>query len=131
MKKIYNKVCNFLNGGVPLSYLISHFFRLKVLNKIFGILKTGRFFSIHPSSIIKCSTKLKAGKNFVIGRNVYIDALSTDGVIFGDGCSVGMNTVIQCTSLLNSLGKGLRVGNNTGLGTHSFYGCAGGGIFGR
>lgn len=130
MKKSYKKVCNFLNGGVSLSYLISHFFRLKVLNKIFGILKTGRFFSIYPSSIIKCSTKLKAGKNFVIGRNVYIDALSTDDVIFGDGCSVGMYTVIQCTSLLNSLGKGLRVGENTGLGTHSFYGCAGG-ILGR
>lgn len=32
-----------------------------------------------------------------------------------------MNTVIQCTSLLNKLGKGLIVGHNTGLGTHSFY----------
>jgi acetyltransferase-like isoleucine patch superfamily enzyme len=40
--------------------------------------------------------------------------------------SVGRNTRIECTGNLQTLGVGIRVGNNVGLGTDSFYGCAGG-----
>lgn len=124
--KITSKLIALMRSGIPLGYLILHYLKLKVIYKVFGFCKTGKFYSIHPSSCVKCLSKLHAGKGFVIYRNAYVDALSRDGVVFGDGCSVGMNTVIQCTSLLNKLGKGLIVGHNTGLGTHSFYGCAGG-----
>lgn len=32
----------------------------------------------------------------------------------------------KCTGSLRDIGKGLKVGNNSGLGSHGFYGCAGG-----
>jgi acetyltransferase-like isoleucine patch superfamily enzyme len=70
--------------------------------------------------------KLSFGKWLSIGNNVLIDALSTDGVVLGKNCSIGKYTCIECTGSLKHLGKGLIVGNNVGLGTHSFYGCAGG-----
>ena len=124
--KTINKLIAHRRSGIPLGYLVLHYLKLKILFKVSGFCKTGKLYSIHPFSSVKCHSKLRAGKGLVIYRNAYIDALSSEGVFFGDGCSIGMNTVIQCTSLLNQLGKGLIVGNNTGLGTHSFYGCAGG-----
>ena len=44
----------------------------------------------------------------------------------GKNVSIGKYTCIECTGSLKDIGKGLTVGNNVGLGTHCFYGCAGG-----
>lgn len=127
---ISKKIRNLSKGGVPLGYILLHYSRYKIFYVIVGLLRFCKTYSVHPSSVVKCKSRLHAGADFSIDRNVYIDALSVKGVVFGDGCSVGMNTVIHCTSLLNDIGIGLRVGNNTGLGTHSFYGCGGGIIIG-
>ena len=40
--------------------------------------------------------------------------------------SLGKFTTIECTGSLKFIGDGLYVGNNVGLGTHGFFGCAGG-----
>ncbi len=75
---------------------------------------------------INGSSKIKIGKGVSIGNRCLIDALSTDGIIFGNNVSVGRNTIIECTGSLQFLGKGMKVGDNVGLGTNNFYGCAGG-----
>lgn len=41
-------------------------------------------------------------------------------------CQIGKYTCIECSGTLKNLGKGLIIGNNVGLGTHGFFGCAGG-----
>ncbi len=64
--------------------------------------------------------------NLSIDRHCYIDALSVEGIYFGNNVSIGKNTTIECSGSLKSLGKGLTIGNNVGLGTHGFWGCAGG-----
>ena len=80
---------------------------------------------------------LRSKRNIHLGRSVtfrdgsLVDALSTDGVWLGDNVSVGRNTRIECTGSLRSIGRGLRVAENVGLGTDSFYGCAGGITIGR
>jgi len=75
---------------------------------------------------IRSGGNLKFGSSVTFGHHSYVDALSRDGVDFGNNVSIGRNTRIECTGSLRSLGKGLTVGNNVGLGTDSFYGCAGG-----
>jgi acetyltransferase-like isoleucine patch superfamily enzyme len=75
---------------------------------------------------VKVKNKIKFEKWLNVGNNVFIDALSTGGIAFGKNCSIGKYTCIECTGSLKYLGKGLVVGDNVGLGTHSFYGCAGG-----
>ena len=65
-------------------------------------------------------------QNLSIDRGCYIDALSSEGVSFGNNVSIGKYTTIECTGSLKSLGKGLKVGSRVGLGTHGFFGCAGG-----
>jgi acetyltransferase-like isoleucine patch superfamily enzyme len=90
--------------------------RLRILNRVY----------IHPSSIIKCPSKIKVGKNFSVARECYIDALSKNGFICGNNVSLGYCTHVEITGSLKHLGKGIKVGNNVGLGTHGFYGGAGG-----
>lgn len=116
-----------IDRKIPMSYLLSFFFG-KIRNFVYGTLifmRTKRCF-IHPSSIIKCRSKIHFGQNLSIDRWCYIDALSSDGIIMGDNISIGKFTTIECTGSLSYLGKGLKIGNNVGLGTRGHYGCAGG-----
>lgn len=78
------------------------------------------------SSRILCPSKIKVVGGLTIGRKCYVDALSSEGITFGKGVNLGMYTTIECTGSLRSIGKGLKVGNGSGLGSHGFYGCAGG-----
>ncbi|MDC1767443.1 MULTISPECIES: acyltransferase [Bacteroides] len=116
-----------LDELIPLNYLIT-FFLKKFVMLIYGLLRMRtltRVF-IHPSTHIYCIRKIKYNQNLSIDRNCYIDALSVDGINLGSNVSIGKNTTIECTGTLKSIGKGLTVGNNVGLGTHGFFGCAGG-----
>lgn len=116
-----------LDNNIPIGYL-TLFFLKKVLFLVVGFVKLhklGKFF-IHPSSKIKCVSKIRSGKNLNIDRGCYIDAVSTEGIVLGNNVSIGKNTTIECSGSLKDLGKGLIIGDNVGLGTHGFWGCAGG-----
>jgi len=39
---------------------------------------------------------------------------------------MGKNVRIECSGSLQQLGKGIKVGNNVGLGADNFFGCAAG-----
>lgn len=109
-----------INSGYLLYLLISKSIcflwgtvRLKSLKRVF----------IHPSSKIRSVSNLKFGKNLQIGRNCFIDALSKNGLIFGDNCSMGDYTYIKLTGSYKQIANGVKIGNNVGLGSHGFYGC--------
>lgn len=116
-----------LDPQIPLGYLLSFF-----LNKgwmcICGMwkLRTMKRVFVHYSSTIKCRSRIYSMQNLSIDRGCYIDALSSEGIYFGYNVSIGKYTTIECTGTLKSLGKGLKVGSRVGLGTHGFFGCAGG-----
>jgi acetyltransferase-like isoleucine patch superfamily enzyme len=94
----------------------------------------GWFWGLHSKGtpFIGKGVKLKAKSKIIIGYGVsindfcYIDALSIEGIEFGNNVSVGPDTKIECTGNLRFLGKGLKVGNDVGLGSNNFYGCGGG-----
>lgn len=133
MRKLINKIV-YKNRGVridshlPISYLLNLILR-KGWMAFWGVLcmvkKRGILF-LSLSVTIKCQRKIKIGKNCIIERGCYIDALSIRGIVLGDYVSIGKQTCIECTGTLSSIGIGLRIGNNVGLGTHGFWGCAGG-----
>lgn len=81
---------------------------------------------ISRKSKVKCIYKFKYGNRLRIARGCYIDALGIDGIRCGANVSFGMNTTMIVTGSLRQLGKGIKIGNNVGLGTHGFYGGAGG-----
>lgn len=114
-----------LDENIPFSYLFMFIVRkfFALLNGFFVFRKVA---FVASSAIIRCKGKIKFGANLSIDRNCFIDALSENGIVFGDNVSIGKNTVIECSGSMKELGKGLVVGNNVGLGTHGFFGCAGG-----
>ena len=114
-----------LDSDIPIGYIFNFFF-MKFISLCCGIYKMGRICYIHPSSSIKCSSKLKMGKNFSVGRKCYIDALSKKGLVCGNNVSLGYFTHIELTGSLKLLGLGMIVGNNVGLGSHGHYGSGAG-----
>lgn len=136
MINLMNKVVSKLKGeefkideSVPLSYLFN-FFIIKFFSLLYGIrsLRKFKMVFVHPSSTIHCSSKIKFGKNFSIGRNCYVNALSKEGLVCGDNVSMGFHTHIDLTGSLKNIAKGIKIGNNVGLGSHGHYGSGVGGL---
>ncbi|OGS71669.1 MAG: acetyltransferase [Flavobacteria bacterium RIFCSPLOWO2_12_FULL_35_11] len=140
MKKIISKVLSLvksekweLDQRIPNSYLIL-FFITKIVMLIRGFLSLFTFkyiILIGANSRLYCKSLMKFNGTISIDRNCIINALSTDGVVFGKNVSIGKFTTIECSGSLKNIGKGLIIGNNVGLGTHGFFGCAGGIIIGN
>lgn len=109
-----------LSDGYMLSLILTKFCSI-----VYGSLRllTLKMAIVHPSATIKCASKLKFGNNLQIGRKCFIDALSKDGLVLGNNCSIGDYTNIRLTGSLKQVAKGVKIGNNVGLGTHGFYGC--------
>ena len=64
--------------------------------------------------------KIVSGKSLILHDNVYINALSKNGIIFGDNVTIHENTIIECTGVISELGLGLILGNNVGLSQNCF-----------
>ncbi len=117
-----------LDNKIPGSYLIGlaiEFVSAFLRGKFYFIFRSNNIF-IKKQVKIKAKSLLSFGNSFVINQGCYIDALSMDGIRFGNGCSVGKLTYIECSGSLQDIGKGLLVGDHTSVGSHSFLGCAGG-----
>lgn len=81
---------------------------------------------VGSSVTLRATRSLTFGAGTTFGHGSHVDALSADGIRLGRGVTVGRGTRIECTGSLRHLGVGLVVGDDVGLGTDSFYGCAGG-----
>jgi acetyltransferase-like isoleucine patch superfamily enzyme len=80
---------------------------------------------------LRCRSMISVGKGVSIGNHCYIDALSAEGISLGNNVSIGTRTKIECTGNLRFMGKGLTVGDDAGLGSDNFFGCAGGIAIGK
>lgn len=121
-----------IDERIPSSYLLSLSTKrltMKIRGLFSGIKSKSTPF-IGKGVTIKARSKFSMGYGVSVGDGCYIDALSADGILFGDNVSVGPKTKIECTGNLQHLGKGLKVGDNVGLGSDNFYGCAGGIVIG-
>jgi acetyltransferase-like isoleucine patch superfamily enzyme len=69
--------------------------------------------------------KISSGRNLILEDNCYINALSKQGVTFGNNVSIGRNTIIECTGVIRELGEGLKVGDNVGIAPNGFIAVRG------
>ncbi|NRF27188.1 acyltransferase [Vibrio coralliilyticus] len=72
------------------------------------------------------TSMITCGKGVSIGRYSDIDALSEHGIVFGDGVSIGSQSVIKVSGTYTDIGHGIFVGNNVGIGDFAHIGGAGG-----
>lgn len=116
-----------LDEKLPTSYLARF-----LLGKAFSyarsiyVFKTFRLSFIGKRSTILGSNLISYATNLSIADDCHIDALSENGIILGRNVSIQKRVVIECSGSLKYLGKGLTMGDNVGIGSGSFLGCAGG-----
>lgn len=124
-----------LDDALPISALFGLAYRRGL-----GILRCMvRGIAFRPSQLIfvgasvelRNSHSIHFGKAVTLGNNVLIDGLSREGVIIGDGVNIGPYTVIEASGIITDLGKGIRIGEQSGIGGFSFIGGAGGVEIGR
>lgn len=115
-----------LNSGALLQFIwiqVGYLFRglkvLLLLRKPKGMLlgKGVSFFNI---------SKIHYGKFLRLGNQVYVSALSKNGIQFGDNVSIGAFSRVIVSTSLNDIGDQIVIGNNVGIGEFAYLGGAGG-----
>jgi len=72
------------------------------------------------------SSKIKWGKFLRLGNQVYVSALSKNGIQFGNNVSIGAFSRVIVSTSLNDIGNKIVIGNNVGIGEFAYLGGAGG-----
>jgi acetyltransferase-like isoleucine patch superfamily enzyme len=116
-----------LDRNIPNLYLLRF-----LLEKLLACIKFVIVFRIFKLGFVGARSKVLASNHIVFKRNLsiaddcHVDALSIDGIQFGSNVSIQKRVIIECSGSLKHLGRGLVVGDNVGIGSNSFLGCAGG-----
>jgi acetyltransferase-like isoleucine patch superfamily enzyme len=77
-------------------------------------------------SLISKNMFVLNGTGYHFDDDAYVDATSKEGIQMGNNISIQKRVIIECTGSLSKLGVGLVLGDNVGIGSNSFLGCAGG-----
>jgi len=85
-----------------------------MIKKSRGIVFVGRNVKVKHCNLIK------TGKTLIIGDNVFINALSVEGIQFGNNVSIHRNSIIDCTGGIRYIGIGLIIGNNVGFSPNCY-----------
>lgn len=70
--------------------------------------------------------QLSTGRNTILEDNVYINALSDDGIILGDNVSIARDSILFCTGVIAQKGTGITIGNGTGISARAYFSGQGG-----
>jgi acetyltransferase-like isoleucine patch superfamily enzyme len=70
--------------------------------------------------------QLTAGKNLILEDNVGVNALSANGIIMGDDVSIGRDSILFCSGVIAQKGKGIIIGNRTGINARAYFAGEGG-----
>lgn len=98
----------------------------RCITLIRGMIRMQRKVFVDKGVRIRGKSLLTLGSFSTIQEYCNIDAVSEDGVHIGARCKIGAYTQIRCTNHFSTLGKGVRMGNDSGIGQFSFIGAAGG-----
>ncbi len=95
-----------------------------------GLLFLRKLVSLGTS--VQVLTKYKAffGRGVSIGSYSTIDAMGENGFYIGAGSSIGSFSLLKVSGTLTSIGKGIKIGCNVGIGDFAHIGGAGGVIIG-
>ena len=120
-----------IDDSIPLTYLVSYasnrfMMLVRGILKTIGLKKRGKKTFVGKKVCLKCKSRMTFGDNISIHDDVYIDALSQNGIKLGDSCSIGKGTVIRCSGNYRKLGVGFFIGNNSSLADNCFVGASGG-----
>ncbi|MGE5681349.1 MAG: acyltransferase [Bacillota bacterium] len=64
--------------------------------------------------------------NLILEDNVFLDALSENGIKLGSNVTIAKSSVLVCTGVIAKKGTGISIGDNSAVGAQSFLGGQGG-----
>lgn len=70
--------------------------------------------------------KIRAGKNLILEDNVSLNALSENGISLGDHVSIARDSILFCTGIIAYRGKGITIGDRTGISARAYFAGQGG-----
>ncbi|TWR25206.1 acyltransferase [Mucilaginibacter pallidiroseus] len=94
-------------------------------HKLFLKRSAGLFF-VGYNVKLKHAYQVSAGRNFIVDDNVYINALSSNGIVIGDNVSIARDCTLICTGIVSQKGVGISIGNNTGINAGTYLAGQGG-----
>jgi acetyltransferase-like isoleucine patch superfamily enzyme len=86
----------------------------------------GRMRFVESGCQVRHRRFLTIGSGSVLEHGARLACLSRDGMRIGRRVTVGKYAIIECTSVLWHLGRGLEIGDDSSVGDYAFLGCAGG-----
>lgn len=114
-----------LDTRIPNSLLIYSLF-----NRVFllfrGLFKLRKKVFVGKNVVILNKKNINFGNNVTIEENCIIDAYSIYKIDFGNNVKIGAYSSISSTSHMSKFGKGLKIGNNSGVGRFTEFGASGG-----
>jgi acetyltransferase-like isoleucine patch superfamily enzyme len=66
------------------------------------------------------------GSNVTVGKSSIIDGYASEKIVFGNNVNIGAYSMVSSTSHMSKFGKGLKIGNNSGIGRFTEFGASGG-----
>lgn len=91
-----------------------------------GILYFHKLVFLGRNVRIRGFSYIRIDSGSTIEDDVFIDAYSSSGIQIGARTRIGARTIIRSTAHLSVLGKGLKIGEDSGIGEYGYMGCAGG-----
>lgn len=85
-----------------------------------------RLVCLGPGVVLSNRRGIRFGRGVTLGRGVMIDGLAREGVVLGDGCSIGPYGMVRATGVLSQLGRGFRMGHHSSMDAYAFVGASGG-----
>jgi acetyltransferase-like isoleucine patch superfamily enzyme len=76
--------------------------------------------------IVQHGYQFTSGRSLIIEDCVHINALSRDGIVTGDNVTIARYAILTCTGVIANNGVGIRIGNNSAVGSQSYLGGQGG-----
>jgi acetyltransferase-like isoleucine patch superfamily enzyme len=70
--------------------------------------------------------KIIAGKNLILEDNVSVNALSINGIIFGNHVSIARDSILFGTGVISHRGVGITIGDRTGISARAYFAGQGG-----
>lgn len=114
-----------LASDLPFGYLVRVGFS-RFVSLIRGFVRLRELVFVGSGVSLLCKSRLTVGRGSTLQDGVLIDALTVEGVLIGKGVNIGPHTRIQGSGVISNLGRGLVIGDQSGIGAFSFIGCGGG-----
>jgi acetyltransferase-like isoleucine patch superfamily enzyme len=70
--------------------------------------------------------QLSTGRNTILEDNVYINALSINGIVLGNNVSIARDSILLCTGVIAQKGTGIEIGDGTGINARAYLSGQGG-----